>query len=181
MSPVHSPDRRSPLVLEVHELGRGAGASKRINTTMPAPADFGIEVIGVPQDSDIELDLLLQSVSEGILVSGTASVQLRGQCARCLDDIEDEESFDVQELFFYPGREIDEDESLVKDEMIDLEETLRDAVVLELPFTPLCRQDCLGLCPDCGVNLNRDPDHGHGEKIDPRWSKLTELTGDIPN
>ena len=54
-------------------------------------------------------------------------------------------------------------------------------VVLELPFTPLCSQDCLGLCPECGVNRNLDPDHGHGEKIDPRWDKLSELTGDTPN
>ena len=182
MSPVHPhPDRRSPLVLEVHELGRRAGAMKRIETTVPAPADLGIEVIGVPQDSDVELDLTLQSVSEGVLVSGTATVELHGQCARCLTDIEDEQSFDVQELFFYPGREMEEDESLVVDETIDLEETLRDAVVLELPFTPLCREDCLGLCPDCGFNRNLDPDHGHGEKTDPRWDQLSELTGDTPN
>ncbi len=182
MSPVHShPDRRSPLILEVHELGRGAGACKRIGTTVPAPANLGIDVIGVPQDSDIELELMLQSVSEGVLATGTATVQLHGQCARCLDNIEDEQTFDVQELFFYPGNEMDDDESLVVDETIDLEVALRDAVVLELPFTPLCREDCLGLCPDCGFNLNQDPEHGHGEKIDPRWAKLTELTGDTQN
>lgn len=182
MSPVYShPDHRSPLVLEVHDLGRGAGAYKWIDTTVPAPADLGIDVIGVPQDSDVELELLLQSVSEGVLASGTATVQLHGQCARCLEDIDEEETFDVQELFFHPGREIAEDESLVVDETIDLEEALRDAVVLELPFTPLCREDCLGLCPECGFNLNRDPEHGHGEAVDPRWSKLAELTGDTPN
>lgn len=182
MSPVHPhPDRRSPLVLEVHELGRRAGAMKRIETTVPAPADLGIEVIGVPQDSDVELDLTLQSVSEGVLVSGTATVELHGQCARCLTDIEDEQSFDVQELFFYPGREMEEDESLVVDETIDLEETLRDAVVLELPFTPLCEEDCLGLCPDCGFNRNLDPGHGHGEQVDPRWSQLSGLAGDTNN
>lgn len=181
MSPVHShPDHRSPLVFEVHELGRGAGACKRIDTTVPAPADLGIGVIGVPQESDVELELMLQSVSEGVLASGTATMRLHGQCARCLTDIDDEETFDVQELFFYPGREIEEDESVVVDETIDLEEALRDAVVLELPFTPLCSEDCLGLCPVCGFNLNRDPGHGHGEAIDPRWSKLTELTGDTP-
>lgn len=182
MSPVHSqPDRRSPLVLEVHELGRRAGACKRIDTTVPAPADLGIEVIGVPEDSDIELNLLLQSVSEGVLASGTATVRLHGQCARCLESIEEEETFDVQELFFYPGREMEEGESVVVDDLIDLEEVLRDAVVLELPFTPLCGQDCLGLCPDCGFNRNLDPEHGHGDWIDPRWEKLSELGGDTQN
>ena len=72
-------------------------------------------------------------------------------------------------------------ESLVVDETIDLEETLRDAVVLELPFTPLCEEDCLGLCPDCGFNRNLDPGHGHGEQIDPRWSQLSGLAGDTNN
>lgn len=154
---------------------------KRIETTVPAPADLGIEVIAVPEDSEMELDLTLQSVSEGVLVTGTVTVELAGQCARCLDSIEDEQVFDVQELFFYPGKEMEDDENLVIDEMIDLEAPLRDAVVLELPFTPLCRDDCLGLCPDCGFNRNLDPGHGHGEPIDPRWEKLTELTGDTPN
>ena len=154
---------------------------KRIETTVPAPAELGIAMIEVPKDSDMELDLQFQCVSEGVLASGTATVQLRGQCSRCLDDIEAEDSFDVQELFFYPGNEVEEDESLVIDETIDLEEALRDAVVLELPFTPLCRDDCLGLCLGCGVNLNRDPDHSHGETIDPRWSKLADIGGDTPN
>ena len=177
----HHPDRRSPLVFEVRELGRRVGAIKRINTTVPAPADLIVGVIGVPQDSDVELDLTLQSVSEGVLASGTASVQLRGQCARCLDEISDEGSFDLQELYFYPGNEVDEEESVVEDDTIDLEEALRDAVVLELPFTPLCEEDCLGLCPDCGFNRNLDPGHGHGEQVDPRWSQLSGLAGDTNN
>lgn len=151
---------------------------KQVTTTVPAPADLGNEVIGVPQDSDIELDLRFEAVTEGVLVTGTATVQLRGQCARCLDDIEDDESFDVQELYFYPGREVGDDEAQIVEEMIDLDEALRDAVVLELPFTPLCEEDCLGLCPECGFNRNDDPEHDHEQQIDPRWSKLSGLTGD---
>ncbi|CAL8977514.1 putative protein [Tessaracoccus sp. O5.2] len=182
MSPVHPhPDRRSPLVLEVHELARRTGAMKQVSTTVPAPADLGIHMIGVPHGSDIELDLRLEAVTEGVLVTGTADVQLHGQCSRCLDDIEGEASFDLQELFFYPGHEVEEDESVVVDETIDLEEALRDAVVLELPFTPLCEEDCRGLCPECGVNLNDDPEHSHGQRVDPRWEKLADLGGDAPN
>ncbi|MHA6509946.1 YceD family protein [Tessaracoccus sp. MC1679] len=182
MSPVHPhPDRRSPLVFEVHELARRAGTMKQVVTTVPAPADMGTEVIGVPQDTDIELDLRFEAVTEGVLVTGTATVELHGQCARCLDDIEEQASFDVQELYFYPGNEIDTDESLIVDETIDLDEALRDAVVLELPFTPLCEDDCLGLCPTCGADLNDDPDHTHGLQVDPRWEKLTGLSGEAPN
>ena len=142
---------------------------KQVHSTVPAPADLGTEVIGVPAGSDIDLDLKFEAVTEGVLVTGTATVELHGQCARCLDDIEDDESFDIQELYFYPGIEMDEDESQIVEEMIDLEEALRDAVVLELPFTPLCREDCLGLCPECGFNRNDDPEHDHGLKVDPRW------------
>ncbi len=179
MSPVHPhPDRRSPLVFEVHELARRAGTMKQVSATVPAPADLGTAVIGVPQGTDIELDLRFEAVTEGVLVTGTATVELHGQCARCLDDIEEQSSFDVQELYFYPGKEIEEDESLIVDEMIDLEEALRDAVVLELPFTPLCEDDCLGLCPECGAALNDDPEHTHGQQTDPRWEKLTALGGD---
>ena len=153
---------------------------KQVSATVPAPADLGTAVIGVPQGTDIELDLRFEAVTEGVLVTGTATVELHGQCARCLDDIEEQSSFDVQELYFYPGKEIEEDESLIVDEMIDLEEALRDAVVLELPFTPLCEDDCLGLCPECGADLNDDPEHTHDQRIDPRWEKLTGLSGDHP-
>lgn len=169
------PDRRSPLVFDTRELSRRAGTMREVERTVPAPADLRLEVIAVPEGSDVELDLRLEAVVEGVLVTGTATVQLQGECARCLTEIDDEMSFDLQELFFHPGREVDEDERLVEDESVDLEPILRDAVVLDLPFTPLCREDCLGLCPECGANLNDDPDHEHELAVDPRWSKLVDL------
>ena len=175
MNSHHHLDHRSPLVLEIHELARRAGTMKEIHRVAEAPADLGIDMIGVPQGSDIQLDLRLESVVEGVLVSGTADVTLKGECARCLVDFSVEESFDLQELYFYPEKEAEEEASRIEEEMIDLDPALRDAVVLDLPFTPLCRDDCLGLCPDCGVVLNGDPDHSHGEEIDPRWGKLSEL------
>ncbi|MGO4958059.1 YceD family protein [Luteococcus sp. Sow4_B9] len=168
-------DARSPLVLEIHELARRAGTMKQVHQVVEAPTDLGIDMIGVPQGSDITLDLRLESVIEGVLVTGTADVSLKGECARCLRDFEDRESYDLQELYFYPEKEAEEDASWIEDEMIDLDPALRDAVVLELPFTPLCRDDCLGLCIECGQVLNDDPEHSHGEEIDPRWGKLSEL------
>lgn len=149
-------------MLEVHE-------------TVPAPADLGLEVIGVPQDSDVDLDLRVEAVVEGALVTGIASVTLHGECVRCLTDIDEDATFDLQELYFYPGHEVEDDESIVVDDLIDLEDALRDAVVLNLPFAPLCTEDCLGLCPDCGARLNDDPRHSHGERVDPRWEKLFDV------
>ena len=171
----HHLDRRRPYVFDVLERGRRPGAMKEIQTSVPAPVDLGYEVIAVPQDSEVGLDLKLEAVVEGVLATGTVHAEIRGECARCLSQIEDEKSFELQELYFYPGNEVDEEESLVIDDAIDLEEALRDAVVLELPFTPLCDPDCLGLCQECGFNLNNDPGHGHDEKVDPRWEKLAGL------
>lgn len=175
MNQHHRLDARSPLVLEIHELARRAGTMKEIHRVAEAPADLGIDMIAVPQGSDVVLDLRLESVVEGVLVTGTAEVTLEGECARCLSKFSEEETYDLQELYFYPEREADEDASRIEDELIDLDPALRDAVVLELPFTPLCRDDCLGLCIECGAVLNDDPDHSHGEAIDSRWEKLVEL------
>jgi uncharacterized protein len=171
------PDPRSGLVLDTHELRRRAGVAKEITRIAEAPMDLGIEVIGVPPGSPVDFNLRLEAVVEGVLVTGTAVVQLRGSCARCLDEVFSTEEFDIQELFCYPNKELDDDEaSHIEGDLIDLEPVLRDAVVLNLPFTPLCRPDCAGLCPDCGANLNADPEHGHAEAIDPRWTSLEEWT-----
>lgn len=169
------PDRRSPLVFDIHELSRRAGTMREVKRTVPAPADLGLELIRVPEGSDVDLDLRMEAVVEGVLVTGTATAQLRGECSRCLSQLDEDASFTLQELYFYLGNEVDEDESLIIDETIDLEEPLRDAVVLELPFTPLCDEDCPGLCPTCGFNLNDDPAHGHEAVVDPRWEKLAAL------
>lgn len=174
-----APDPRSGLVLDTHELGRRAGAQKLVHTTVDAPTDMGIEVIGVPAGSPVELDLRLESAVEGVLVTGTATVELRGECVRCLSSVEDRIEVDLQELFVYPGREAEEDEaSRLEGDLLDLEPVLRDAVVLDLPFQPLCRPDCAGLCPRCGANLNDEPDHEHGADHDPRWDALLEFERD---
>ena len=179
MSSPHRPlNPRSGLVLDTHELGRRAGAMKVVRASVEAPADLGISVIGVPLGSPIELDLRLESVVEGVLVSGSATVEVRGECVRCLGEISDELEVDIQELYVYPGVEPDDDlASRVEGDLIDLEPLLRDEVVLDLPFQPLCRDDCLGLCVECGANLNENPDHRHAARLDPRWDALRGLEG----
>jgi uncharacterized protein len=145
----------------------------------PAPADLGIEVLRVPEGSPIEFDLRLEAVMEGVLVTGTARAALEGECVRCLEPIRDEIVADFQELFVYDDSETDDDEddetSRLEGDLLDLEPLLRDAVVLTLPFQPLCREDCPGLCAECGARLADDPDHQHDEPVDPRWAALHGL------
>lgn len=176
-------DARSDLVIDTVDLGRGAGRMMQVRRTAEAPAELGIDVIGVPQGSPIEFDLRLESVVEGVLVTGTAEVRMAGQCVRCLVDLTDEEVVDFQELYVYPDNaeadaETEDEIRHLQGDLLDLEPVLRDAVVLDLPFQPLCRPDCRGLCPDCGADLNADPEHGHDAPIDPRWSGLTSWPGD---
>ena len=136
-------------------------------------------MIGVPPGSPIDLDLRLESVVEGVLVTGTAVVQLSGECVRCLVGISDELEVDVQELFTYSESEASEEEaSRLRGELIDLEPVLRDQVVLELPFQPVCSEDCAGLCAECGTNLDDQPEHTHDDGIDPRWSMLADVLTD---
>ena len=169
------PDPRSGFVLDTHDLSLGAGDVLEVSRVVEAPADLGLDMIGVPLGSPIALNLQLSSVGEGVLVTGTAEVLLKGNCTRCLEEISSTELIDVQELFCYPGKELDDEEaSRIEGTLIDLEPILRDCVVLDLPFTPLCRQDCAGLCPTCGVDLNVNPDHRHTEAIDARWSSLAQ-------
>jgi uncharacterized protein len=181
---VNSLDPRAPLVLDTRELGRRPGSQRHVERTVPAPADLGIEVLRVPEGSPVELDLRLEAVMEGVLVSGTAHAELQGECVRCLEPIVDEVEVELQELYVYedhalPPEEGDDDEvSVLQDDLVDLEPALRDAVVLALPFQPLCMDDCPGLCPECGARLADDPDHTHEAPIDPRWAALTELSTD---
>jgi len=147
-----------------------------MSLSAPAPADLGIEVLSVPEGSPVEFDIRLEAVMEGVLVTGTATAVLAGECARCLEVISDEIVADFQELFVYDGRDAEQDEvSRLEGDLLDLEPLLRDAVVLMLPFQPLCRDDCPGLCVECGTRLADDPDHQHDEAIDPRWSSLRGL------
>ena len=178
-------DPRAPLVLDTRELGRRPGSQREVELTVPAPAQLGIEVLAVPEGSPVELDLRLEAVMEGVLLTGTATATLAGECVRCLEPIEDEILARLQELYVYPDqhakatehddRDLDDETSLLEDDLLDLEPLLRDAVVLALPFQPLCVEDCPGLCVECGARLADDPEHGHEEPIDPRWAGLEAL------
>jgi uncharacterized protein len=169
-------DPRSPLVIDTRELGRRPGSMHTLSRSFPAPGNLTVDVVGVPVGSPVDLDLRLESVMEGVLVSATAQAEVTGECVRCLDPVE----VSMQELYAYPGRErdvpADDDTQLpeLEGDLLDLEPVLRDAVVLALPLRPLCRDDCPGLCAECGARLSDDPEHGH-ETVDPRWAALQGL------
>jgi uncharacterized protein len=179
-SPSHL-DPRSPLVLDTRDLPRGPGAMRVIQRAAPAPESFGLDLIAVPTGADLRLDLRMESVSEGVLVSGTVTAPVRGECGRCLRPIADTLSTSIQELYAYEHSATDEttdDDEVgrLHGDLIDLEPALRDAVVLALPSHPLCRADCPGLCPECGAPLDELPsDHDHG-RVDSRWAALSKFT-----
>ncbi len=163
-----------PFVFDTRELGRRPGTERTVVRTVEAPADLGIDIFKVAEGSGIDIELRLEAVMEGVLATGTASVRLAGECVRCLGPIDDSDVIDVQELWLYEGAT--EDEFQLEDDLLDLEPVLRDAVVLALPLNPLCDPECPGLCSECGARLADDPDHTHGEVIDPRWAALNHLT-----
>ncbi|GAB2981291.1 DUF177 domain-containing protein [Streptomyces pseudoechinosporeus] len=186
-------DHRNPLVFDTHELGRRPGALQRLTRAVDAPKDLGLQgVIGVPEGAPVELELRLESVMEGVLVTGTARAVAEGECVRCLEPLQLELEADFQEMFSYPdaddrGRpkgepaddaEEDEDRLFIEDGLFDLEPVLRDAVVLALPMQPVCQEDCEGLCSECGVRLSDEPGHHH-DAVDIRWAALQGLAGSL--
>lgn len=167
-------DPRKPLVLDIRELGRRAGSMMEVVRTVPAPAELGAGVAQVTQGSEMELSVRLESVVEGVLASGTVAATVAGECARCLDPVEWDETVAFSELFVHePGPE-DEELPVLHGDLLDIEPVLRDALVLALPLAPLCSPDCPGLCVECGARLADDPGHAH-ELIDPRWAGLAGL------
>lgn len=157
---------------------------RTFNETVPAPHRIGIELIGIAEGAPVTMDLQLESVSEGVLVRGTVAAPTTGECSRCLTSIGGDVEVDLVELFAYPNSQTEatteEDEvghviSVDHADAIDLSQTIVDAVGLVLPFSPVCRDDCEGLCPECGTPLvDAGPEHHH-DAIDPRWAKLSNL------
>jgi uncharacterized protein len=173
-------DPRAPLVLDTRDLPRSPGAMRAIERVVPAPEDLGLELIRVPVGAELTLTVRMESVTEGVLVSAQVQAPLTGECGRCLREISDELDVTFQELYAYEHSTTDdttdEDEvGRMQGDLIDLEPELRDAVVLALPNHPLCREDCPGLCPECGAYRDDLPADHHHRQVDPRWAALDQL------
>ncbi|WP_236824580.1 MULTISPECIES: DUF177 domain-containing protein [unclassified Blastococcus] len=181
-------DRRpstNPWKVDLRELGRRPGSLHELDRTAPAPEGWGLELIRVPGGAEVHLRLRLESVMEGVLVSGDLEVPVVGSCARCLEPLEDTLALDVQELYAYAGSTTEatseEDEvRRVEGDFLDLEPLARDTIVLSLPLSPVCTEDCGGLCVGCGQRIDDLPeDHTH-EVTDPRWAALAERFASSP-
>ena len=170
----------SALTISISRLGRRPGEMVSVRATVPSPSRIGLDLVAIERGADLDLDLRLESVSEGVLVTGTVSAPTVGECVRCLTPITGHVEIGLTELFAYPDStteattEEDEVGRIVND-TVELEQSVVDAVGVELPLSPLCRPDCPGLCPRCGIPLaTAGPGHQH-DQIDPRWAKLAGM------
>ena len=186
--------------LNTYELPRRAGEMKEYELDIVVKEKFGVDLISVPAGEVIEVDARLESVTEGVLLSADVYAVAQGECIRCLDPVEIMIERKIQELYNYEptnergkkkrkssaedltSEDLDvADEFMMEGDTLDLETPIRDAIVLSLPSNPLCSQDCLGLCPECGGKWAELPeDHAH-EVIDARWASLGGLTLEDPD
>jgi Predicted metal-binding, possibly nucleic acid-binding protein len=167
--------KKTPLTLDVLDLVHRPGEYRDKDIDVTAPEGWGNAVIGVREGEPMHLSVRLESLADGILVTADVETIARGECVRCLIDIEQTVQVEIQELFAYSLDEAVEYE--VHENHVDLEPVLRDTVVLSLPFQPVCQEDCTGLCPQCGVRLLDNPGHEHEAPVDPRWAALGGLAG----
>ena len=165
-----------PFVIRVRDIVRRPGEMREFDFEAPAPEKWGEGLVSVDAGVPLDLDVRLESVHEGILVSGSASTEYSGVCGRCLTDITEPLHVEFQELFAYPGEEATDFE--VQDDHVDLETLVRDAIVLSLPFQPVCQPDCPGLDPATGERLTGSTGPEQGESLDPRWAALKDYTTD---
>lgn len=180
------PDLRNPMVFDTRDLV--PGVSRTLTRTVPAPDHMGVELARVPAGAQLDLDIQLEGVTEGVLVTATVTGPLQGECARCLETFSSEITVRFQELFVLAAdaervddAEADDSYLLDGSGLLDLEPAVRDAIVLELPLSPLCEDGCQGLCVECGVRLaDAEPGHRH-EQRGTLWAALKDFRADQPD
>ena len=167
--------RPGPLTVGVADLLRSPGSHR--DEHFEAVLD-DLEVLGsvVPEGAAVSLDVRLEAVNDGVVVKGTVAAPWLGECRRCLRPVEGRLSVEVLEVF--EEEPVEGETSKLDVDRIDLEPLAREAVLLELPLAPLCADDCPGLCPMCGAELD-GADCGHTiAPRDERWAALDQLTFD---
>ena len=165
----------SPLVVGVKDLVHRPGEMREHVLQVQAPEHYGEAVAVVPQGQDMTVSIRLEGLHEGILATGEISVDAHAECVRCLDPFTVPVQVDFQELFAYSSSEADS--SLVVDDSLDLAGIIRDAVVLDLPFQPVCSPECYGLDPKTGEKRTEPGLDPEDSDIDPRWRELEKLLG----
>jgi len=162
-----------PLVLNVAELTRRPATRKAYELVVPAK---GLTLGGdasVEDGTPVVVDVVLESLTDGLTVNGEVRTEWRATCRRCLGPASGELVAEVSEL--YQVHPTSEDAFTFDGEQLDLEPMVRELVLMELPPAPLCRPDCAGICDQCGADRNVAPCGCEPEPVDPRWAGLDEL------
>ena len=178
-------DPRGALVFDTRGLGRQPGAAREETRTVPAPDLLRVELAGVPAGAEVDVDLRMEAVHEGVLVTGTASAPVVGECARCLEPVGESLAEDFDLLYRPLGVDALADEASIsradteigyyQGEGLLLEDVLKEQILLALPVKQICSTECKGLCPQCGANLNLESCDCVQNVSDPRWAALEDI------
>jgi uncharacterized protein len=165
-------------VADTFDLGTlrlSSGEAASVDLEVQAdPLEFGGQTYAIP-DNRIPLRLdVSRTTGSGFAMRLRYDVRLDGPCMRCLENADAELSIDAREVD-QPGGGEDLESPYLEEQELDVRSWAHDALALALPTQILCREDCAGLCPRCGANLNAEPGHAHEPEPDPRWAKLSEL------
>ena len=158
---------------DVGTLRLASGEARQLDFEVPVEElAFGGQTYSAGGYTDARLDVT--RTTSGHALRLRFAVDLHGPCTRCLEDADARVEVDAREVD-QPGDSVELRSPYVEDDVVDLSAWARDALALALPTRILCDEECRGLCPSCGANLNENPDHTHEPEPDPRWSKLSEL------
>ena len=164
--------------IDVRDLVGRPGAS-RVEQVAGTIEDLRTELAGVSDDAPIRGEVVLESLTEGILASGRLEGSFALRCARCLREFEQGFSVDLHELFVLFPHEDSDEYPLDPEGFLEPDQMVRDVIGVELPFAPVCRPDCRGLCSRCGGDLNLGECTCAEPQIDPRWDGLETLLAEL--
>jgi uncharacterized protein len=168
----------NPWLVPIAILRRNVG-SQRDEHREGRLDELSVAGVTVPRDADVVLDVTLSSVVGGVEVIGTVRAPWQGECRRCLQPVSGQLASSVRELYQPAdpslGGDAGEETYELGSDYLDLAPLARDAILLDLPLAPLCRDDCAGLCPTCGADLNDGACDCPTDVIDPRWVALEAL------
>lgn len=168
----------NPLAVNAAELLRRPGSERSLEIACTV-AELGLDDQRLEPGAIVSANLHLESLTDGIVVDGTIDVPWVGTCRRCLQPAAGVEHIEVHEL--YQPVVVDPDAFAIDGDQLDLGPMVGEAILLEAPANPLCRPDCAGLCPTCGVDRNLESCGCQAPPADDRWQALEglrELLGD---
>jgi uncharacterized protein len=175
---------RSPHVVGVTELRRRPGTQRPVHVVAPLPG-LATSVAQVQPGTEVVLDGVLEAVEGGITLTGTVRAAWTAECRRCLEEVTGTVEAELSEVF--EARPTPGETYPIEGDDVDLEPVLRDAVLLDLPLAPLCRDDCRGPAPDAfpaRLPDEAEPDAEGADagdaRRDPRWAALDVLRQDDP-